>query len=85
MRTASELDTALLNFVETIEPGTSVKQIPHLILESDLFHFDSWSRTLEGDRRAIKNNLKKLVLQRIAQALTPQNIRGEYGREAIFN
>ncbi len=82
---ASELDASLIKFAETIKPGTQVKQLPRLILDSGLFTFDTWAETIEGNSRVVKNDLKKLALQRIAQALSPQNIRGEYGREATFN
>lgn len=82
---ASELDASLIKFAETIKPGTQVKRLPRLILDSGLFTFDTWAKIIGGNSRVVKNDLKKLVLQRIAQALSPQNIRGEYGREATFS
>lgn len=81
----SKLDEALIQFASTIKKGTQVKQIPQLILASGLFQFDEWASHIKGNKTVVKNTMKKLALQHIAQSLATQNIRGEYGREAIFS
>lgn len=86
---AMEVDAAVCHFVSTIAPGTAVKDLPKLVIESGMFEFDRWAEEVHEltpripvDR--VNNIIRRSILSRFTAALKAQWVGGIEGREAVF-